>query len=123
MISMSELNSKGYPIDSSTAANLKELLTKMNAVRSIYGKAMTITSGLRSAADQMRINPSAPKSKHMTGQACDVYDPDGKLWAWILANMAKMEVLGLWFEDKGSTPTWVHFQCVPPKSGKRIFLP
>ncbi len=123
MISMSELNQHNYPTDDVTQANLDDLLEKLNAVRKLYGFPMYINSGLRSMADQMRINSNAPKSKHLTGQAADIRDNDGTFWAWCMANMDAMKTIGFWFENKGSTPTWVHMQTVPPASGKRIFNP
>jgi hypothetical protein len=123
LISAQELNSHGYPTTDEQAANLAILLDRINRVRAVWGHPMTVTSGLRSEADQARINPSAPKSKHLMGQACDIYDPDGSLKTWVMANMPLMETIGFWFEDFSSTPNWVHFQIVPPGSGKRVFHP
>lgn len=123
MISMKELNPHDYDTDAETQGNLEELLDRLNQVRSLYGKPMKVTSGLRSQADQARINPSAPKSKHLMGCAADIYDPDGALWKWIEKNMDSMEEIGFWFEAKSATPTWVHFQTRAPKSGKRVFNP
>lgn len=123
MITMKELNPNGYPTDAETQANLEDLLSKLNQVRAAYGKPMFINSGLRSQADQARINPNAPKSKHLTGQAADIRDNDGSFWKWCMAEMHLMVQLGIYFEDKGATPTWVHMQSQPPRSGKRIFIP
>jgi hypothetical protein len=122
-ITAKELNPHGYKPSPEVEKNLAILLDRMNSVRSAYGKPMIITSGLRSEADQARINPSASKSKHLTGQACDVQDTDGKLAEWIKANMKLMEAIGLWFEDFDHTHGWCHCQIVPPKSGKRVFTP
>jgi uncharacterized protein YcbK (DUF882 family) len=123
MITMKELNPRGHKTDVETASNLSRLLKALNVVRKAYGKAMIVTSGLRSQADQTRINPSAPKSKHLLGLAVDIKDVDGSFWKWCMVNMDLMVELGFYFEDKSATPTWVHMQLVPPKSGKRIFLP
>jgi hypothetical protein len=128
MITLKELNPHDYPTTEEVESNLKDLLDKMNKVRSIYGKPMTVTSGLRSQADQERINPSAPKSKHLLGQACDVADTDGALMNWVLDHLDLMKDIGLYFEHFGYTHPegkgwWVHFQSVPPASGKRIFVP
>ena len=128
MITMNELNPHGYDTDDETLANLNDLLVKMNKVRTAYSIPMTVTSGLRNQADQTRINPSAPKSKHLTGNACDIADTDGALLKWILANLDLMEEIGVYFEHfcwthpKGAG-WWCHFQNVPPASGKRIFVP
>lgn len=122
-ISLQELNPKGYETTPEQDANLAILLERINKVRDAYGKPMVISSGLRSAADQARINPSAPKSKHLLGQACDVRDRDKSLAKWIQENMSLMEEIGLWFEDFDHTTTWVHAQIVPPRSGNRVFKP
>lgn len=122
-ITAKQLNPHGYPTDGEVAANLAILLDRMNEVRSAYGKPMVVNSGLRSQADQTRINPGAPKSKHLIGAACDISDPDGSLAAWVKANLPKMKEIGLWMEEFSKTQGWVHFQCIPPKSGNRIFIP
>lgn len=71
----------------------------------------------------MRVNPAAPRSKHLTGQAADIADADGKLKAWLLAYPEHMESIGLWAEDASHTKGWVHLQSCPPASGKRWFIP
>jgi len=126
MISMDELLNNKYKLtDQSTEIqdNLKILLDRINQVRTLWAKPMIVTSGLRSSADQQRINPSAPKSKHLLGLACDISDPDGSLMVWVLNNLSFMQNIGLYFEDFRYTPNWVHFQAAPPASGKRIFIP
>jgi uncharacterized protein YcbK (DUF882 family) len=122
-ISLQELNPHGYETTSEQDANLATLLERINKVRDAWATPMVVTSGLRSQADQARINPSAPKSKHLTGQACDIRDTDGSLAKWIQDNMLLMEEIGFWFEDFSHTNGWVHFQIVPPSSGKRVFIP
>jgi uncharacterized protein YcbK (DUF882 family) len=123
MITIEELNPHKYSTTPEQTVNLLKLLDIMNKVRAAYGKPMIVTSGLRSQADQDRINPSAPKSNHLLGLACDISDPVGDVWVWCMQNMKLMENLGIYFEDKNSTKTWVHFQIVPPRSGQRIFKP
>lgn len=123
MIVMKELNPHNYPTSDEVGKNLQMLLAILNVIRDKYGKPMIINSGLRSDADQKRINPKAPKSKHLTGQAADIKDVNSDFWNWCMKNMDLMEELGVYFEDKKSTPVWVHVQIVPPKSSKRIFIP
>jgi uncharacterized protein YcbK (DUF882 family) len=103
--------------------NIEDLLLRMNLIRASYGKPMIITSGLRTDADQRRINPKHLKSKHLIGKACDVSDPNQTLQSWLTKNVVMLEIAGLWCEDFSATPSWVHFQSEPPKSGKRFFLP
>lgn len=123
MITLKELNPKDYMTSIEVDEHLEKLLAAMNIVRKAYGKPMTVTSGLRSVEDQTRINPKAMKSKHLSGQACDIADPKGELQAWIRKNMKVLEEAGLYLEDFKSTPGWVHFQCAAPGSGLRIFKP
>lgn len=96
-------------------------------MRAAYGKPMTVTSGLRSEKQQQELikagRSNAPKSKHLTGHAADISDPDGELAKWCKANVAVLEKAGLWMEDPDFTPTWCHFQTVPPNSGRRFFKP
>jgi hypothetical protein len=89
---------------------------------------MIITSGVRSWEDQVRIDKAAGRkprtgSMHLMACAVDVWDRDKHLWGWVLDNLKLMEELGIFLEDKNSTPTWVHFQIKPPRSKNRIFLP
>ncbi|GAC1501538.1 MAG: hypothetical protein NVS1B10_05780 [Candidatus Saccharimonadales bacterium] len=123
MITIEELNPHNYPVTPEIAANLKELCDKLNQFRTAYGKPMIVTSGLRSAQDQQRINPKAPHSNHLLGLAADIADTDGHLKAYIDANLQLVMDIGLWFEAFDHTPTWCHFQSVPPKSSKRFFVP
>lgn len=118
--------------------NLEELKDKMNVIRAMYGKPMNVTSGYRSMQDHLRIystinqkrkaNGQAPLqvplgSKHLYGQQVDIYDPKQELQEWVQKNVQVLETLGLYCEDFQYTKNWVHFQSVPPKSGKRFFIP
>lgn len=127
MITLNELNPKNYELTEEQKANLAMLLEAMNAVRTAYGKPMIVNSGVRSQEDQDKLikqgATKAKKSNHLTGLAVDIRDTDGKLWEWCNANIPLLENLGLYLEDRLATPTWVHFQLVAPKSGKRIFKP
>lgn len=123
MISLLEINPRRHPVSAEIDANLHRLLDALNVVRAIWGKPMVVTSGLRSEADQARINPSAPKSKHLIGAAADIADRDGSLKAWLMAHPEILERAGLWCEAAEATPTWCHFQIYSPKSGRRWFLP
>lgn len=110
-------------LDESTQDNINTLLPKVNELLKAFGTFRGCNSGFRSKADQMRINPKATSSKHLTGAAIDLEDANGKLKAWINANVSVLERLGLYCEDFGHTTTWVHCQIFPPKSGRRFFIP
>jgi uncharacterized protein YcbK (DUF882 family) len=118
-------------------ANLAILIAKVNKIREAYGKPMTVTSGLRTMADHLRIyrekaekagvpfdESKVPmKSQHLKGAALDISDPNQELQAWCLANVSTLEQAGLWCESFSATPNWVHFQIFAPRSGNRFFNP
>lgn len=127
MISLHELNPHEYPTDEETKENLETLLLRMNKIREIWAKPMIITSGLRNKEHQLKLIvkgvSKATKSNHLIGAACDVKDADGSLGEWCLENVKTLEEVGLWCEHPNHTKGWVHFQIVPPRSGKRFFIP
>lgn len=114
-----------YPHDYTVeiSENLDKLLVPMNAIRKAYGKSMLVSSGWRPPSVNAATPGAAKKSKHMLGLACDITDSDGSLWKWVIENLALLQQLGIYLEDRRWTPNWVHFQLGPPGSGKRIFVP
>lgn len=82
-----------------------------------------VTSGWRTAAYNGTITNAAPKSKHITGQAIDLADPEGALDSWCTEHLDAMEEFGLWLEHPLATKGWTHLQSVPPRSGNRVFYP
>ena len=136
MITVAELL-KGKKLEDQSEevrANLATLLFRINKVRKLYGKPMTVTSGLRVWEDAVRIykkklgkdydEKKIPKgSKHFTGGAADIGDGKQELQKWCKDNVKTLEEIGLWCEAFEATPDWVHFQCFPPKSGNRFFNP
>lgn len=103
--------------------NLMDLLERINKVRQAYNLPMKITSGLRLPQQNSSLKNSSQNSWHLKGAAVDIADADAKLWHWLTKNLELLQKIGLWIEDKRWTPTWVHLQIFPPKSGKRIFIP
>lgn len=126
MISLKELNPHNYPTTPEIDSNLLELQRLINIVRLHYGQPLTVTSGLRSQAQQDGLiaegKTDARASQHIIGNAVDIHD-DGNIKPWVMANMPLIEQIGLWMESFDYTKTWVHFQSHPPKSGKRFFIP
>src|ERR1035437_5836880 len=100
MISVNQVASEYDTLDEVFKTNIDDLVTKVNAVLSAWGKPVVVTSGFRSIADHTRIYAakgiSTPPmtSKHLTGQAVDVYDPDLSLTSWLKGK----EPLNLWME-------------------------
>lgn len=82
-----------------------------------------VSSGWRPSAINKSTPNAAPRSKHLLGLAVDIYDPEGELDQWCLDNLDKMTACELWLEYPGATKGWSHWQCVAPKSGKRVFIP
>lgn len=139
MISMDELL-KGARLedqDQDVQKSLKILLERVNKIRTAYGKPMTVTSGLRTKEDHIRVykekaakegKPFDDKkipwgSQHLKGCAVDVYDPNQDLQQWCLDNVDVLENVELWCEDFSATHSWVHFQIRAPRSGNRFFKP
>lgn len=82
-----------------------------------------VSSGWRPLAINKSTPNAAPRSKHLSGQAVDIYDPEGEIDQWCIDNLDKLTKVELWLEDPSQTKGWSHWQCVPPKSLKRVFLP
>lgn len=138
MIQMDELL-KGAKLEDQTPdiqANLKVLLERVNNIRIGWGQPMTVTSGLRTMEDHLRIyrekaekagvpfdKSKVPmKSKHLVGAAVDIFDPGLVLTKWLKENNSQRLVdAQLWCEEGNSN--WVHFQIFPPGSGNRWFYP
>ena len=132
MITMKEIVGRPRNLPVEHKANIEKLLVAVNILREQYGKPLQVTSGYRSLEQHLAIYAAKGitdkkkipmKSKHLEGLAVDFADPKGLLQNWILANEDLMEEIGLYFEDFAYTKNWVHVQIVPPKSGKRFFIP
>lgn len=100
--------------------NLMELRSRLNK---LGFKSPRILSCAYRSKEHNAIVGGAKKSNHLTGCACDIIDSDGKLKKYLRANIAVLEECDLYAEDFDSTPTWVHLQTNPPKSGNRVFKP
>ena len=112
-------------------ANADDLLRKVNSLIDLNGLALEnspvtgspITSGWRPAAINASVPGAAVRSKHMTGQAVDLYDPEGDLDGWCMTHTDKLVAAGLWQEHPSATKNWIHLQSVAPRSGNRVFYP
>jgi len=82
-----------------------------------------VSSGWRPPDVNAATPGAAPKSKHITGQAIDLYDAEGNLDEWLLLNPQVLKDLGLWQEHPSATKGWTHVQSIPPRSGNRVFYP
>jgi hypothetical protein len=84
-----------------------------------------VNSGWRPAWYNAQIATAAPKSKHITGEAIDIADPDGELDDYLFTAEGRelLDKYGLWMEHPLSTKGWCHLQSVAPRSGNRVFIP
>lgn len=93
------------------------------AVEAAPQSGSPVTSGWRPASINASTPRAALRSKHMTCQACDIYDPAGDIDEWCYENQTVLAQIGLWLEHPSSTKGWCHVQTVPPGSGRRVFYP
>lgn len=82
-----------------------------------------VSSGWRPSGINRATPGAAIRSKHLTAQACDIFDPDGDLDDWCMDHLEILERLELWLEHPSATKGWCHLQTVAPRSGKRVFYP
>src|SRR3990167_8931000 len=82
-----------------------------------------VASGWRPASVNDATQNAARSSRHLTAEAVDLPDTDRILAGWCVDNLDSLKEIGLWMEDPRWTPTWVHLQVVPPKSGKLVYIP
>ena len=85
-----------------------------------------VSSGWRPPQINRQVKGAAPKSKHMTGEAVDLYDPEGDIDNFLMSGQGQrvLASLGLYIEHPSCTARgWSHIQIVPPKSGARVFYP
>jgi hypothetical protein len=124
MISMNELlqGKKIEDLDQNIQDNLSILLDKLNKIRVLWNKPMTPTSVVRTMEEHLAIyakkgitdqSKIPMKSKHLFGEACDIFDPNKDLQKWCEDNEDKLKEIGVWMESFDATPNWVHFQIIP----------
>ena len=112
--------------------NATHLLRKVNGLIAIMHEVnidihptnrSPISSGWRPPEVNAATPNAATRSKHMTGDAVDLYDPDGEIDGWCMDHLDVLSEIGLWMEHPASTKGWSHLQQIPPRSGRRIFYP
>ena len=93
--------------------DLKRLMDYLDKVREAFGKAIIVTSGLRSPELNDRIGGS-DKSQHMKGQAADIRPHDIKELRLLFATIRKVGGFDqlIYEEPAGRTP-WIHVSIAP----------
>ncbi len=103
-------------------ANLMDLRDCLNVLGQKFLPPRVLTCAYRNPEHNARVG-GAKRSTHLTGNACDIADADCKLKTFLRLHPDILVHVGLYAEDYAHTPTWVHLQRIPPKSGKRVFKP
>lgn len=108
------------------AANALLVLAKTGGV-SLEASPRTgtiVSSGWRPPDINSATPGAAVRSLHMQCLAVDLFDPDGDLDDWLLANAdTVLRDLALWLEHPAVTKGYAHVQLRPPRSGRRVFYP
>jgi hypothetical protein len=123
-----------YELTEEIIENAKSLLARVNKLMFVLANYQVelevhpktkslVSSGWRPPQVNADTRGAAPKSKHMSGLAVDIYDPEGEIDSFCMTNLDKLEKLGLWMEHPSATKGWCHLQSVPPRSGNRVFYP
>ena len=111
----------------STKENALILLARVNALlREIdLPEAIKprVNSGWRPAWYNATVANAAPKSKHISGEAIDLADPEGALDDFLMANTKLLQEHGLYMEHPAATKGWCHLQSIAPRSQNRVFYP
>jgi hypothetical protein len=128
-------------LDPKKLEQCQDLTDRVNIIRAKWGKAMSVTSGVRTLKDHLRIyaqkgitdqSKIPMKSKHLenvtSAAAVDIADPVLALTKWMKntpEGQAALEEANLFCED--GNLNWVHFQNQPFGSykpgGTRWFKP
>lgn len=122
-MSPEKLNPNKLPVTEIQKKNLEKLAQAVSKIEEEMGKEFLVTSGLRSKEMQLKINPAAKNSAHISGEAVDVSDVDGDIYAFCIDHVPLLIELGIYLECKTYTKRWAHMQIRAPKSGNRFFIP
>ena len=106
-------------------ANAEIVVGRANELLARAGRSdiHTVNSGWRPQGINDATANAASHSRHLTAEAVDLPDADRTLCEWAVDNLDILKELGLWMEDPRWTPTWLHVQTTPPKSGKVVYIP
>ena len=125
-VMMGRLNFNDLPVDHQE--NVLTLVERINEFFHGYEWPLQkkVNDGYRRPQDTPK-NGSL-LSNHLTGSAVDLDDDaQGTVWKYVFKNRARLIEIGLWLEHPCWTHcdgmSWLHFQIVSPRSGKRFFIP
>lgn len=101
--------------------NARNMVNKANQILEAFGQKRRVVSGWRPSKVNAATKGAAVNSKHVLCQAIDLEDLNRELTNWCLNNPDILKKVGVWMEDPRDATTWVHWQTIPPASGKPIF--
>ncbi len=104
----------------SNKSNMDELLIRINMLMDDIQHKPVVTSGYRTEAINKQIGGST-RSAHLTCEAIDLADTNGKLAYLLLGNQHYLVENQLWMESPDKTPGWVHLDTRVRKN--RVFIP
>ena len=108
----------------SACARLQTLMVADKIIFHVNPKTKSMVSGETYGGFRPQDCPiGAPHSSHKEGHGVDIFDPDGKIDAWLVNNAYTLGSCGIYIEHPIKTPTWSHWQDIAPGSGHRIFYP
>lgn len=114
-----------WPVTEVMLGDADELARRVSAVLDMFGEVRKVSSGYRPPVINAKTKNAAKKSNHMVCRAVDIEDSNGMLGHWCMANLSFLVIVKLWIEhpddSTSDTGKWIHFQTVPPASGKRVF--
>lgn len=110
-----------------TRENAITLLSRVNALLAIIdlpeAENPKVNSGWRPAWYNATVQGAAPKSRHITGEAIDIADPEGALDEYLFDRKLLLLQHDLYMEHPLATKGWCHLQSSPPRSKNRVFFP
>ena len=112
---------KIYPVNKDQLESAAELLLRVHYFFGLLGiKDFKLSSGYRPGSFNKAAGGSS-RSGHLTCEAIDIADPDGKIGLLIMYNLDLLKECELYLEDLSYTEKWTHLQTRPTKN--RVFKP
>jgi hypothetical protein len=111
-----------YPTNEVLEVNLARLLFRANKLLTLLPEGTWnghITSGYRPGEYNLKAGGS-PTSAHLTCEAIDIADPEGKIDDYLDKNPQTLIDVDLYREDPNKTKGWCHLQT--RKTSRRTFL-
>ena len=106
--------------------NAIKLLNKINQLLQELGiTEVSVSSGFRPSSVNNATPHAAKRSLHMSGHACDIFDPNGSLDNLVISRPDLLKKYSLWVENPSNTSTWCHLDDSTSRTDRdlRMFNP